>query len=79
MNKIVFNILNELEKKGQINVIIKKEGLLDFSRSNIKDFYTIIKELEKIFACKIMGKTKVYKSYFESLNNLAKLVEVSKQ
>ena len=79
LNKIVFNILNELEKKGQINVIIKKEGLLDFSRSNIKDFYTIIKELEKIFACKIMGKTKVYKSYFESLNNLAKLVEVSKQ
>lgn len=76
LNKIVFNILNELEKKGQINVIIKKEGLLDFSRSNIKDFYTIIKELEKIFACKIMGKTKVYKSYFESLNNLAKLVEV---
>lgn len=77
LEKIVFDIINGLKKEGEINVVIKKEGLLDFSRSNIKDFYIIIKKLEKIFACKIIGKTKVYKSYFESLNNLAKLVEVS--
>lgn len=75
--KIVSDIINQLKKRNKINVVIKKEGLLDFSRSNIQDFYTIIKELEKNFACKILGKTKVYKGYFESLNNLAKLVEVS--
>lgn len=69
--------MNELMKREQINTTIQRDGFLDFSRSDIQDFYSIVRELEKIFKCKILGKTKIYKSYFESLNNLAKLVEVS--
>jgi subtilisin family serine protease len=73
----VREVINKLIREGIINVVIKDETVLNFSDSRIEDFYKIIMELEKVFKCKILDKVTVYKCYFETINNLSKLVEVS--
>ena len=75
ISKEVHKCILKLIDAKRIQVNIKEGGVLTYSNSRIEDYYEIITCLESNFGCRMFKKNAVYRSYFESVNMLSKLVE----
>lgn len=76
---VVANTITKLLQEEKINMVLENDTDLNYSLSSIEDFYKIVMELERVFKCNILGNTTVYMKYFQAINNLSRLVEVSRK